>query len=104
MLIICAGSCFAAINLDLDTMEKIEASNKAMAEFEEAAKAGEKVSRFTGQKNCWTLVRGGFPPSRNTCNLNVAPLNWHLTTAGCLSSAEVLVLQVQGASSSFSDA
>lgn len=33
------------MNLDLDVLEKLEASNRAMAEFEEAAKAGEKVSQ-----------------------------------------------------------
>eukprot|EP00983_Pelagomonas_calceolata_P040397 1137601-Pelagomonas_calceolata.AAC.2 len=33
-----------AMNLDLDTMEKLEASNTAVQEFEDAAKSGEKVS------------------------------------------------------------
>lgn len=33
-----------AMNLDLDTMEKLEASNAAVQEFEDAAKSGEKVS------------------------------------------------------------
>ncbi|KAF5834676.1 hypothetical protein DUNSADRAFT_8558 [Dunaliella salina] len=37
-----------AMNLDLDTMEKLEASNAAVQEFEDAAKSGEKVV-----VHCW---------------------------------------------------